>query len=76
MLPKHWNRGFATEAIQIFLHHACRKLDCKQFIAFSHEDNIASRKVAIKIGMKNEGPTNVKGVDHKPLRYTLNNCEN
>jgi [ribosomal protein S5]-alanine N-acetyltransferase len=55
--PDYWNRGLASEAAQAVRDHAFRDLGLPKVISLIHPDNIASRRVAEKNGMKIERET-------------------
>jgi ribosomal-protein-alanine N-acetyltransferase len=59
--PDHWNRGLASEAAQVVGDHAFRDLNLPKVISLIHPDNIASRRVAEKNGMKIERETVFRG---------------
>jgi RimJ/RimL family protein N-acetyltransferase len=59
--PEYWNRGLATEAAQAVRDHAFRDLNLSRVISLIHPDNIASRRVAEKSGMKIEKETVFRG---------------
>jgi RimJ/RimL family protein N-acetyltransferase len=59
--PDHWNRGLASEAAQVVRDHAFRDLNLPKVISLIHPDNIASRGVAEKNGMKIERETLFRG---------------
>jgi RimJ/RimL family protein N-acetyltransferase len=66
----HWNRGFATEAAEAAMKWArARPLD--EVVALITPDNVASRRVAEKIGMREEGQTVHGGLPHLVYRATL-----
>jgi ribosomal-protein-alanine N-acetyltransferase len=50
--PDYWNRGLATEAARAVREHAFRDLSLPKVISLIHPDNIASRRVAEKNGLK------------------------
>ncbi len=50
----HWNKGLATEAATACRDHAFLDLKLKRLISIIHPDNIASRRVAEKLGMEVE----------------------
>lgn len=52
ILPSYCNCGYATEAAMKVRDYAFKKLDIASLISIIHKDNIASSKVAEKIGMK------------------------
>ena len=59
--PAYWNRGLATEAAQAVQNHAFRDLKLRRVISLIHLDNIPSRRVAEKNGMKLEKETVFRG---------------
>jgi ribosomal-protein-alanine N-acetyltransferase len=59
--PDYWNRGLASEAAQAVRDHAFRDLTLSKVISLIHPDNIASRRVAEKNGMKMERETVFRG---------------
>lgn len=52
--PSFWNRGLATEAAQAVRDHAFRDLKLPRVISLVHPENIQSRRVAEKNGMRVE----------------------
>lgn len=54
--PDMWGRGLATEAANRVLEHA-REHGLRHVVAVTHPDNLASRRVANRIGMTDRGPT-------------------
>ncbi len=59
--PDYWNRGIATEAARKVRDHAFGDLKLPHVISLIHPDNVASRRVAEKIGMLFERQTVFKG---------------
>jgi RimJ/RimL family protein N-acetyltransferase len=59
--PDYWNRGLAREAAQVVGDHAFRDLNLPKVISLVHPDNIASRRVTEKNGMKIERETVFRG---------------
>lgn len=51
---RYWGQGLATEAAQAILQYGFEKLDLTRLICLIDEENIASQKVATKMGMKFE----------------------
>ena len=47
-----WNQGFATEAASVFLRYAFEVLNAERVIAVTEPDNLASRRVMEKLGMR------------------------
>jgi ribosomal-protein-alanine N-acetyltransferase len=60
--PDYWNRGIATEAARKVRDHAFGDLELPRVISLIHPDNVASRRVAEKIGMLFERQTVFKGL--------------
>lgn len=50
----HWSKGLATEAATACRDYALLRLGLSRLISIIHPDNVASRRVAEKIGMKVE----------------------
>jgi ribosomal-protein-alanine N-acetyltransferase len=67
---QHWNRGFATEAAEAALGWA-QELGLQEAVALVTPDNDASRRVAEKIGMRQEGQTVHGGLPHLVYRIRL-----
>ena len=59
--PAYWNQGLATEAATAVRDHAFRDLKLPRAISLIHPGNIASRRVAEKIGMTHEKETVFRG---------------
>jgi ribosomal-protein-alanine N-acetyltransferase len=59
--PDFWNRGLATEVARAVRDHAFRDLGLSRIISLIHLDNVASKRVAEKIGMIPEQTTIFKG---------------
>lgn len=51
---EHWGNGYASEAAETLLERGLNQLGERRFIAIVQKANIASRKVAVKTGMKLE----------------------
>ncbi len=52
ILKQHWNSGYATEAAFGLINYGFSSLGLKKLVSSAHVDNIASRRVMEKIGMK------------------------
>jgi RimJ/RimL family protein N-acetyltransferase len=50
-LQSHWNRGLATEAARACRDRGFRELDRRRLISLIVPENVASRRVAEKVGM-------------------------
>jgi ribosomal-protein-alanine N-acetyltransferase len=59
--PSYWGRGLATEAARAVRDHAFNDLELSRVISLIHPDNIASRRVAEKNGMRPEKQTTFRG---------------
>ena len=53
--PKHWKKGYTTEALLEILHFGFLKLNLHRIEAGCAVNNVASIKVLEKVGMTNEG---------------------
>ncbi|SRR6266496_138229 len=62
--PDYWGRGLATEAARAVRQHAFADLKLPRVISLIHPDNLPSRRVAEKIGMKIEKETVFRGIPH------------
>jgi RimJ/RimL family protein N-acetyltransferase len=49
---EYWNRGYATEASLGLLEYGFQDLKLKKIVSSAHIENLASRRVMEKIGMK------------------------
>jgi len=59
--PAYWNRGLITEAAQAVRDHAFEDLRLPRVISLIHPENIPSRRVAEKNGMKVEKEITFRG---------------
>ncbi len=59
--PKYWGRGLATEAARTVRDHGFSDLNLARVISLIHPDNVPSRRVAEKNGMKLEKETTFRG---------------
>jgi RimJ/RimL family protein N-acetyltransferase len=48
---EHWGQGLATEAARAIVHYGFEKLNLSRLISLIDSENVASRRVAEKIGM-------------------------
>lgn len=51
---EYWRQGLGSEAARAILHHGFEKLNLSRLICLVDEENIASQKVAKKMGMRFE----------------------
>src|ERR1700758_2711408 len=59
--PDYWNRGLITEAAQAVRDHGFRDWNLARVISLIHPENIPSRRVAEKNGMKIEKEITFRG---------------
>jgi len=59
--PAYWNRGLITEAARAVRDHAFADLKLPRVISLIHPENIPSRRVAEKNGMKMEKEITFRG---------------
>lgn len=52
MLKEYWNKGYATEAALGLVKYGFNTLKLKKIVSSAHTENIASRRVMEKIGMR------------------------
>lgn len=70
---KFWHQGLATEAATGILAYAFDTLNLSRIICLMHPDNIASQRVAQRIGMILEGSVDDIAADNFPtLIYAIN----
>lgn len=55
ILPKYWNKGYATEITRAIVKYAFETLKVQRVEALAQEENIASRRVLEKSGLILEG---------------------
>ena len=60
---KHWGKGYATESAKVLLEYGNKQLNKQRFIALIQPDNLASKKVANKIGMELDKKVVLDGQD-------------
>ena len=64
ILPEHWNQGYATEAAIACKKYAETELKKKRLISLIHPQNIASIRVATKLGAKKARSVIFLGEEH------------
>jgi ribosomal-protein-alanine N-acetyltransferase len=69
----HWRRGFATEAARAALDHAFGTLSLPRLIALIDPANVASIRVAEKIGLRYEKDAMLPGYTHPDHVYSMAN---
>lgn len=77
LLRRHWGKGYATEAAQMFRDHAMEHTLARSVISLIHPDNMASKKVAIRNGMRLfENDARLTGAVHQNLPPELRSAYN
>jgi RimJ/RimL family protein N-acetyltransferase len=69
-VPWAWGRGVASEAARAVLDHGFRELGFDPIVAVAHPDNLASRRVLEKTGLREEGLAPHYGADLAFYRLT------
>ena len=64
-----WGRGYATEAAQTVMADAFSRLERPRLISLIHPQNGGSIAVAVRLGMRLQGSTEVMG--HSALMYGI-----
>lgn len=67
--PKSWGKGYATEAAQMSAKAAFDHLNLDEIISIIHQDNIASQKVAERLGETKKEARNFMG--HPVFIYSM-----
>lgn len=68
LLRRHWGKGYATEAAQLFRDYAFSSAESPgSLISMIHPDNIPSQKVALRNGMRHTENTLFKSAIHPAL---------
>lgn len=62
--PKFWGRGFATEAARGCMEYAFNRLNSRRIISMVRPENLASRRVAERNGLKIEKEIFWRGYQH------------
>jgi ribosomal-protein-alanine N-acetyltransferase len=65
----HWGRGLATEAALALRDHALGRLGLRRLVSIVHRDNLASRRVAEKAGLRAERM--IQFMDHRCWLYAI-----
>jgi ribosomal-protein-alanine N-acetyltransferase len=66
----YWGKGLATEAGELSMAYGFKNLNFEMIIGIVHPENIASRRVLEKLGLKSPRPAQYFGIDC--LRYEIN----
>jgi len=59
---KAWGRGYATEGGRVSIEHGFAELEVDEIVGIVHPDNVASRRVLQKIGMRLDRRTEYFGM--------------
>ncbi len=60
---EHHGRGYATEAARAVLEYGFGAMGLERIVAFCYPENIASKRVMLKIGMRELGRAMYKGIE-------------
>ena len=71
MARSYWGRGYATEAAQAVRDYAFNRLRLPRLIAMIDPQNIASIRVAEKLGMYYEKDVMFEGYTHPDRVYAI-----
>jgi len=55
LMPHAWGRGIATELARAMARRGFDELGLERIIGVTHPDNLASQRVLLKVGMRDEG---------------------
>lgn len=69
----HWHQGLATEASKASLRYGFEQLKLEKIVAIAIPENIASRRVMEKVGMKYEKDANYYNTN--VVYYTISSTE-
>lgn len=64
LLPRYWNRGYATEAARVALDHGFGPLGLEEIYSFTMTNNRASQRVMEKLGMRYVRDIEREGLPH------------
>lgn len=53
-LPECWGKGYATESAKILMAHGISELGLRRIVGLVHPENVASKKVLEKLGLRFE----------------------
>jgi len=65
MIPKYWNKGYATEAAKACLNFGIDQLKLNPIYAIANYDNAGSKNVLVKTGFHPQGTFVYHGVLHQ-----------
>ncbi len=61
--PKFWGQGLATEMVKTITHYGLANTSVKNIVACTDIPNIASQRVLLKTGFKQQENSNIYGVE-------------
>lgn len=69
----YWNQGLATEAAKGILRYGFEELKLSRLICLMHPENLASQRIAQKVGMTLKGKVDgIAGDNFPTLIYSIN----
>ncbi|GAB4536652.1 MAG: GNAT family N-acetyltransferase [Pleurocapsa sp.] len=72
LFPQYWGQGLATEAMITLFNYGFEQLKINEIIAHINKDNPRSLRVVNKLGMKETGTVEFKGIPEQGKLFTLN----
>lgn len=60
----YWRQGYGTEALRAMVDYGFERLSLDRIELWIHEDNVASRRLAQKVGFAQRGQFRLKWADH------------
>ncbi|MCO4292968.1 GNAT family N-acetyltransferase [Solitalea sp. MAHUQ-68] len=74
-IPDYWNKGYATEAALAWVDYAFEQLNLDELIGVADVDNLGSRKVLEKVGLKHVETFDYHGAEQVWLKITRQDWE-
>ncbi|MCM1987255.1 MAG: GNAT family N-acetyltransferase [Methanococcoides sp.] len=71
ILPEYWKKGYGIEVTKKLLEYAFSILGLELMTAYSHPDNIASEKLALKLGMVDNGIVDIEFFDEPHVQFVI-----
>jgi len=73
--PAYWQQGYGAEAAEALIQYAFDELGFDTLAAYTHPGNIASLRLAQKVGMQYQGKIKLEGADEAGVCYTITKKE-
>lgn len=75
LFPQYWGQGFATEAMKSLFDYGFGQMNISQIMAHVNKDNYRSIKVAKKLGMKQQGVKEFRGIPEQGIVLAITQDE-